>query len=256
MAPEDISAAEAARTAPPESITALLASTSEEVLCALIENPSLDETHVCLLLERKDLSGSLLEEISKRKTWRASYRIRRALAAHPHTPRLIAIRLLRDLHLMDLVRISLLPASTGELRRLAEERVLAQLPQMPLGQRLTLAKRGSSRIAAGLIAQGPEQAARAALDNVFLSESHLLKTLADEELPARVVVAVATHRKWSKLVNIRVAILRHPNAPAECVAAFVAELPRREIEEILGDSRISEAVRIHLRHEIARREKG
>ena len=74
-----------------------------------------------LLLERKDLSGTLLEEISKRKTWRASYRVRRALAAHPHTPRLIAMRLLRDLHLMDLVRISLLAivarGNFGVLRR-------------------------------------------------------------------------------------------------------------------------------------------
>ena len=125
MATEDRHSVQAARTAPLESISTLLASRSEEVLHALIENPSLDETHVCLLLERKDLPGTLLEEISKRKVWRASYRVRRALAAHPHTPRLIAMRMLRDLHLMDLVRISLLPASSGELRRLAEERVLA-----------------------------------------------------------------------------------------------------------------------------------
>ena len=108
-------------------------------------NPSLDETHVCLLLERKDLSGTLLEEIAKRKTWRASYRVRRALAAHPHTPRLVAMRLMRDLHLMDLVRISLQTASPVELRRLAEDRVLAQLPQLPLGQRIMLARRGSAR---------------------------------------------------------------------------------------------------------------
>ena len=133
MAPEETIEAQAARTAPSESILALLDSHSEDVLRALIDNPALDETHLCLLLERKDLSGLLLEEISKRKTWRGSYRVRLGLAAHPHTPRLIAMRLLRELHLMDLVRISLLPASSMELRRLAEERVLAQLPQIPLG---------------------------------------------------------------------------------------------------------------------------
>ncbi len=127
-----------------ESIAELLASTSEEILSELIENPSLDETHLCLLLERKDLTGLLVEKISKRKKWQASYRVRRLLAFHPHTPRNIAMRLLRDLHLMDLVRISLLPTSTGELRRLAEDSVLAKILQLPLGQRLMLAKRGSS----------------------------------------------------------------------------------------------------------------
>ena len=72
-----------------------------------------------------------------------------------------------------------------------------------------LARRGSTRIAAGLVAHGPEQVARVALDNSFLTESQLLKTLAKEALPARIVAAVAKHEKWSKLVNIRVALLRH-----------------------------------------------
>jgi hypothetical protein len=245
----------AARTAPLESITTLLASTNKEVLDALIENPSLDETHVLLLLERKDLPGTLLEEIAKRKPWRASYRVRRALAAHPHTPRLVAMRLLRELHLMDLVRISLQPASSGELRRLAEERVLAQLPQLPLGQKLMLARRGSSRIAGGLIEHGPEQVARVALDSPYLNEAQLLKALAKEGLPVHTVAIIARHTKWSKLVNVRVALLRHPHAPAECMVAFVPDLPQGQIEELLGLSRLPAGVRDCLRQEISRRGK-
>src|SRR6266481_2960702 len=58
MAPEENSRIEDARTAASESIPALLASADENVLRALIENPSLDETHICLLLERKDLPGT------------------------------------------------------------------------------------------------------------------------------------------------------------------------------------------------------
>jgi hypothetical protein len=225
---------EAARTAAPEVIPTLISSASEDALRALIENPSLDETHVCLLLERKDLSGALLEEIAKRKKWRTNYCVRRALAGHPHTPRLLAMRILRDLHLIDLVRISLMPASPGELRRLAEERVLAQLPQLPLGQRLMLARRGSARIAGGLIAQGPVEVARMALDNTFLTESQLLKALSNEALAAQIVAIIATHEKWAKLVSVRTALLRHLHSPIQCVRAFVPDLLRRDIEELLG----------------------
>lgn len=256
MAHEDRADVRAARTAAHEAIPGLLASGSEDVLRSLIDNPGFDETHVCLLLERKDLSGLLLEEISKRKTWRAVYRVRLGLAAHPHTPRLIAMRLLRELHLMDLVRISLLPTSSMELRRLADERVLTQLPQLPLGQKLMLARRGSTRIAAGLVAHGPEQVARVALDNSFLTESQLLKTLAKEALPARIVEAVAKHDKWSKLVNIRVALLRHPHAPPDRVPTLVPGLPRREIEDLLALSRLPEYVRAHLRDELTRTKSG
>jgi hypothetical protein len=166
------------------------------------------------------------------------------------------MRLLRELHLMDLVRISLLPTTSMELRRLADERVLTQLPQLPLGQKLMLARRGSTRIAAGLVAHGPEQAARVALDNSFLTESQLLKTLAKEALPARIVAVVARHDKWSKLVNIRVALLRHSHTPADLVSALVPGLPRREIEDLLKLSRLPENVRAQLRKELTLRNES
>jgi hypothetical protein len=255
MAPEKIPGIEEARTAAAESIPALLASADENILRALIENPSLDETHICLLLERKDLPGTLLGEIAKRKNWRANYRVRRALAGHPHTPRLAAMRLLRDLHLMDLVRISILPASPVELRRLAEERALAQLPQLPLGQRIMLARRGSGRVAGRLIALGPAQVAKIALDNSFLTESHLLKTLAKDDLPAQTVAAIARHEKWSKLMNVRIALLRHPRSPVESMLSFLPDLPRRDVEDLLELAQLPGSVRAHLRQELARREK-
>jgi hypothetical protein len=238
-----------------EEISLLLASSNEDILRSLLDHPAFDETQACLLLARADLPGTLLGEIAMRKTLRGSYRVRRALAAHPHTPRLIAMRLLRELHLMDLVRIGLLPGVSGEIRRLADERVLTQLPQLPLGQRLSMARRGSSRVAAGLIAEGPENVARAALDNAFLSESQLLKTLSKQSLPARIVSAVARHEKWSRLLNVRVAVLRHANAPAEFASALAAELARRDIEELLELTSLSASVREHLLHVLSHRDQ-
>ncbi len=118
-----------------------------------------------------------------------------------------------------------------------------------------LARRGSARIAAGLVAHGPEQVARVALDNAFLTESQLLKTLAKVTLPAPIVDAVARHGKWSRLVNIRVALLRHPHAPHDRMPALVAGLPRRDLEDLLGLTRLSEHVRDHLRKELEARKK-
>jgi hypothetical protein len=255
MKPETPSVVAATPKVALEAIPDLLASSTEDVLRSLIDNPAFDETHVCLLLQRKDLSGALLEEISKRKTWRGAYRVRLGLAAHPHTPRLIAMRMLRDLHLMDLVRIALLPTSSMELRRLADERVLARLPQLPLGHKLMLARRGSARVAAGLIAEGTTQAALIALDNAFLTESQLLKALAREALPARIAGAVAKHDKWSKLINVRVALLRHSRVPMERVPALVRGLPLREIEDLLRLARLAGHVRTRLREELVARGK-
>jgi hypothetical protein len=191
--------AQHARSASSEQILALVYDTREEVLAALLENPRLDETHLCLLLERKDLPATLLETIARRKEWMRSYRVRRRFAFHPHAPRLAALRLARELYLMDLVQLSLLPSVPAALRRLAEELILARVPQLPLGQRMALARRGPARVAGGLLAQGHERVVRIALDSAFLTESQVLKALSKEKLPALVVAAIAHHRKWSQL---------------------------------------------------------
>ena len=252
-APDQELNSESAGTTSPESISALLLSTHEEVLRAVLENPAVDEKQICLLLERKDLPSTLLDEIAKRKKWRASYRVRCALAGHPHTPHLTAMRMLRNLHLMDLVRISRLATSSVELRRLAEERVLAHLPQLPLGQKLVLARRGSARVAGQLVAQGPEQVARIALDNPFLTESHVLKSLAEEALSARTVASIARHEKWSRLLNVRVALLRHPHFFFDGALELLPDLPRRDIEDLLELPDLSTDARDGLSRELVRR---
>src|SRR3989442_4099159 len=144
-----------ALTASVEEIALLLHHPSTEVLRALLENPALDEPHLCLLLERKNLPSELLEEIAQRKAFLKSYRVKRSLAFHPHTPRLVSMRLLRDLYLMDLVQLTLQPGIPVESKRLAEEQLLTRLAQLPLGQKITLARRGPARVAGALPGGGP-----------------------------------------------------------------------------------------------------
>jgi hypothetical protein len=245
--------AERARAASVEDLPALLHDPREEVLAALLENPHLDESHLCLLLERKELSSTLLEALARRKDWMASYRIKRRLAFHVHAPRLLVMRLARELYLMDLVQLSLQPAAPAELKRLAEELILARLPQLPLGQKITLARRGSARVAGGLLAEGHPQVVRVALDNGSLTEAQVLRALARETLPAAVVSAIAHHPKWSHLYNVRVALVRHPLAPLARVLAFLPELTLHDLRELGGRGALPGSLRHRIREEIAQR---
>src|SRR6266536_2508596 len=90
-----------------------------EELAALLHHPSAD-----VLLERKDLPGEILEEVARRKPLLKNYRVKRSLAFHPRTPRLISLRLLRDLYLMDLVQVTLSPGVSAELKLNAEDQLL------------------------------------------------------------------------------------------------------------------------------------
>jgi len=247
------SAAELARSASADAIPTLLHDASDDVLFALLDNPRLDLSHLEILLERKDLSSRLLEEISRHKKWLAEYSVRRGLALHPRTPRLIALRFLRQLYLMDLVQASLLPSVPAELRRIADELLVARLPQFPLGQKLTLARRASARVAGALLAEGHDRVARIALENPFLTEAQILRALASTKFAARIVEAIARHAKWSARADVRLALLRHPQMPLALRLTFLQELPLRALESLAETSSLPAHLRKYFRAELLRR---
>jgi hypothetical protein len=234
---------ERARTASGEELASLLHHHSPDVLFALLDNPALDETQLCLLLDRKDLPAEILEEVARLKPLLKNYRVKRALAFHPRTPRLASLRLIRDLYLMDLVQLTLLPGTSGELKRIAEEQLVARLPQLPLGQKITLARRGTARVAGALLAEGHAQVLSIVLDNPILTEAQVLKALSRERLPVGVVKAVAQHRKWSHTYNVRLALVRHPGAMLSTILAYLPELTVSELRELAAPGIVSENLR-------------
>jgi len=242
-----------ARVATCEELAALLHHVATDVLLALLDNPALDETQLCLLLERKDLPGEVLDEVARRKSLLKSYRVKRSLAFHPRTPRLISLRLLRDLYLMDLVQITLAPGVSTELKRSAGDQLLARLAQLPLGQKITLARRGPARVAGALLADGHTQIVPVVLDNPYLTEAQILKTLSREKLPASVIPAIVQHRKWSNSYNVRLALVRHPSSPLATILAYLPQLTVSDLRDLAAPGIVPQNLRKYLQAEVQRR---
>jgi hypothetical protein len=206
-----------------------------------------------LLLDRKDLPAEFVEEVCRRKPLLKSYRVKRALAFHPRTARFDSLRLLRDLYLMDLVQLTLLPGISAELKRDAEEQLLARLPQLPLGQKITLARRGPARIAGALLAEGHRQVLTVVLDNPYLTEAQVLKALSRQKLPAGVIPSVAQHGKWSRTYNVRLALVRHPASTLSIVLSYLPDLTASDLRDLASPGIVSENLRKYLQAEIERR---
>ncbi len=253
----DMSAAESsrdrARIATGEELAALLHHHSPDVLLGLLDNPVLDETQLCLLLDRKDLPAEILEEVARRKPLLKNYRVKRALAFHPRTPRLAGLRLVRELYLMDLVQLTLLPGTSAELKINAEEQLIARLPQLPLGQKVTLGRRGTARVAGALLAEGHAQVLSVVLDNPQLTEAQVLKALSRDRLPLGVIHAIAQHRKWSRTYNVRLALVRHPSSTLSTILGYLPELTVSDLRELASPGIVSETLRKYLLAEIQQR---
>jgi hypothetical protein len=252
--PDELSArAHKARSAPKDDLQALIHESDEETLLALLENPLLEESHISQMLERLDLSANVLTTITEKAKWTTSEGVRLRLARHPRTPRRFAMALLRQLYLFDLVRLSLLPSTPAEIRRVAEELMITRVPQLPIGQKLTLARRGPARVVGALLAEGHPQAIKLALANAFLTESQVLKVLAKAGVPERVVAAIAQHPRWAVQYNVRVALVRNPRTPIPVVQAFLPNLTLRDLNDLAEREGVSPHVRRYIQKELSRR---
>ncbi len=245
-----------ARTCESDELRVLIHDPREAILLALLENPKLDESLVTELLERLDLSANVLNAVAANKKWVASEAVRLRIAQHPHTPKRIALAVVRELYLFDLVRLNLLPSAPADIRRVAEEIILTRIPHLPIGQKLTLARRGPSRVAGALLAEGHPQALKLALENAFLTESQILKVLAKPGVPERVVAAIAQHHRWSARYNVRVALLRNPHTPAPCLGAFLPHLTASDLKDIAALQDVSPHAKKYIQRELERRRSG
>jgi hypothetical protein len=241
------------QTATGEELVRLIHETAPDTLLPILDNPAFDETSLCLLLQRKDLHSDFLAEVLRRRHFLKNYQVKKLLAFHPHTPRTDGLRLLRDLYLMDLVQFAISPGVLPDLKRKAEDQVVAKLPQIPLGQKITLARRSPARIAAALLADGQPPVVKAALSNSNLTEAQVLRVLARSKLPPTVVSSIAQDPKWSHYYNVRIALLRQPSTTLTTILAFLPELTVSDLRELVAPGILPENLRHYLQAEITRR---
>jgi hypothetical protein len=235
--------AEKAAVAPRHEIESFFKETAKELLVAFARNPNLQERDLLRLLERKDLPAEVLREVAAHKETARNYSVRLALVRHPKTPRLISLPILKFLYLFDLVRVCQTPAVPADVKLVAEETILKKVEAIPRGEKITLARRSSGRVAAGLLLTKDRDLIAAALDNPFLSEAHLLRVLSLQNLPALVVESIAHHEKWSHRYYLRLALIRNADTPLQVVLAFLPDMAVNDLREICLDRRMPEQVR-------------
>jgi hypothetical protein len=234
-------------------IEQLIHDPSPEGLCTAAGDPRLTEELALALLERHDLPASGLERLAKHPALKKSPKVRLALVTHPHTPRFVSLPLLRHLHSFELMQVALTPAVAADVKAAADEAILNRRETISPGERLTLAKRGSGRLAAALLLDAESRIVEAALQNPQLTEALVVKALMRERAPQALAELVGRHPKWSLRPEVQRALLGNPGTPLGRVLVFARKLPTDALREIIRQSRLSENVRAYLTRELESR---
>jgi len=239
-----------------DRITALVHETGPAELLSLLTTLPLEEKHVHLLLRRVDAPTDVLESIARNPKWARSEPVRLGLVIHAHTPRRQALTLLRQLFAFDLVRVALHPSAPPEIRCVAEELVTERVTQLPLAEKLLLARRGPARAAGALLAEGHSDVLPLVLQNPRLTEAQVVRVLWRTNVPAHVVVMLAEHPKWSVRYMVRLALIRNPHTPLAAVLRFLPNIMLPDLRDLVRGGTLPAQVREHAKRELARRTGG
>ena len=204
-------------------------------------------------LEDRELASEIIDQISNNTAVMKSRKVRLALAAHPRAPRRIVLRLIRELYTFDLMQFSLLPAVAADLKRVAEELLVARLASISLGERISLARRSSGRVAATLLLDRESRVWHTALENSRLVESAIVTALLRPGPSPAFVKAVCQHSKWSVRPEIRMALLRNEYTPMARALEFARRIPPAQLRDVLHSSRLPESIKAYLRKDLETR---
>ncbi|PYX42560.1 MAG: hypothetical protein DMG81_01330 [Acidobacteria bacterium] len=136
---------------------------------------ALTEDAALALLKRPDLSCEEIERLGKHGSLLRSRKVKLAMLEHARTPRHISLPLVRQLYTFDLMQVALTPVVPADVKLAADDALCHRLETISSGERLTLAHRGSSRIAEALLADAEARVVHAALQNSRLTEARFSK---------------------------------------------------------------------------------
>jgi hypothetical protein len=146
-----------------------LARWSADELRRMASDPELSDDMALALLAAGDLPAEAIETLARNAGVMQQRKALTGIVTHPHAPRHVSLPALRKLFTFELMKVAVAPAVAPDLKRAAEDLLIGKLEKIALGERLTLARRASGRVAAALLRDSDVKVVTAALDNRFLT---------------------------------------------------------------------------------------
>jgi len=241
------------------------------------------------LLKRADLPPEVLEQLAKNAHALKGRKVKIALASHPHTPRHVSVPLARQFYTFDLMKVALSPSVLADVKVAVDNVLISRLKAVTVGERLTLARRASGRVAAALLldVEGMDgkiiadkmiavktkggkskdgkiiaakinhaeavshqtRVMQTALENPRLTEALVINSVLRPAASAALVHAVARHAKWSPRREVRAALLRTAHLSLARALEFSREIPASRLQELLASSHLPEKIKDQLLRE-------
>lgn len=217
---------------------------SEELLALVREHLArLDPPLVKAVLRNPYATAEVVDAIASQPRLLSFYEVRRDLAFNPRTPEILAQRLIPGLFWRDLSALGADTRLHPRLRRSADQVLATRLPELAVGEKVTMARRAGPGLLAQLRHDPSPRVIGAMLDNPRLTEDILAPVVHGATTPGPILALIAADRRWGVRHGLQVAICRNPGTPLATTLRLLPSLRKSELKAVTSDPRLAEAVR-------------
>ena len=210
------------------------------------DSPGATEDEALAELKQRDLAPERIAALLREPAAAKSRKVLCAVVAHPRTPRHVALPTARKLFPFELMSVAAQPGVAPDVKRFIDELLAQRIPQLSLGERISIAKQTGGGSLAALLADADERVLDAALNNPQLTTSHLTRALRRAHSAALLVLLIRAE-KWRNNNDVKMAMLFSEHLAPEIVAEIASRLNRSEIEDAIEYGDAPEATKAWLR---------
>ncbi|MFL6197374.1 MAG: hypothetical protein ACJ75H_24520 [Thermoanaerobaculia bacterium] len=216
-----------------------------EELTALVERHAaeLDPPALRHVLRNPFCTAEIIERLAAERRLLSFNEVRRSLALHPVTPEALAVRFIPTLFWRDLMELALDARMRPTLRRSAEVQLTSRLPQLAVGEKMSIARRAGAGILSQLRHDPSPQVIAALLDNPRLTEGLLAPVVNGRTTPPAILDLIAADRRWGVRYALRLSLVRNPSTPLKTAWRLLEALRRIDLKPVAADPRLPEALR-------------
>jgi len=216
-----------------------------------LENADFGLDELVLLLRSRQATAAILARVGRNRSWMRSRELKLALLLNPRVPHVLARQFLPHLSWRDLAELAANLRVAPVLRRDAEKLLKTRLPELSVGERVALARRGSRGLIELLVEAAETLVLRAVAGNARATEADLGRILARSDVPADFLRWLADRSSWSQRRVVRLGLARHPRTPPSSALRLIPMLSRRDIEELRRDVNVPRLVRVAAERRLA-----
>jgi hypothetical protein len=209
-----------------------------------IDAADLGPDELVILLRSRMTSSAVVARIGRNRAWMRSRQVKLAFVSNPHAPQVLARQFLPHLGWRGLAELPVNLRISPVLRREAEKLLRTRLPELSLGEKVALARRGSRGILAALCDENETAVLRAVAGNPRATEGDCARILERSDLPAEFLGWLATGSSWGQRRVLRLALVRHARTPPASSLRLARELSRRDLEDLRRDVAAPRLVRV------------